>query len=313
LIIPSFSFLIERESGQKVLFDLGIREDWRNLPSEVVGLLDSHDWAVRTGQNTSTILDESGVNTKDGAIAAVIWSHTHFDHIGDIAAFPRTTKLVVGKDFRRTATPGRRVSPAPILSDHDFQGREVEEVNFSQAQVRIGRFAAYDYFGDGSFYLLDTPGHAVGHMSALARTSASPPSFVLMVGDASHHAGELRPSVSVPLADEINPSPVPEIFSPGCPSHLFLSINPLKSKVEPFYKLTEQLNYDVSLANSTISGLQELDGEDNVLVLTAHDSTALENIAFFPDSINDWLRHDWKNQLRWKFLRSFKQELPDVQ
>lgn len=39
-------------------------------------------------------------------------------------------------------------------------------------------------FGDGSFYLLEAPGHATGHMCGLARTTADPPLFVFMGADA---------------------------------------------------------------------------------------------------------------------------------
>jgi hypothetical protein len=38
--------------------------------------------------------------------------------------------------------------------------------------VGIGGFRSYDWFGDASFYLLNTPGHTVDHLSALARTTA---------------------------------------------------------------------------------------------------------------------------------------------
>jgi hypothetical protein len=58
------------------------------------------------------------------------------------------------------------------------------EVDFTSSDITIGRFKAFDYFGDGSFYILDSPGHAVGHINALARTSASPkPSFIHLGGD----------------------------------------------------------------------------------------------------------------------------------
>lgn len=40
------------------------------------------------------------------------------------------------------------------------RGRNLREVNFDTDSngLRLGRFQAIDYFGDGSFYLLDAPG-----------------------------------------------------------------------------------------------------------------------------------------------------------
>jgi hypothetical protein len=61
---------------------------------------------------------------------------------------------------------------------------------------KIGKFYALDYFRDGSFYLLDVPGHAIGHMCGFARATAT--TFVLLGADACHFAGSLRPSPYIP-------------------------------------------------------------------------------------------------------------------
>lgn len=42
----------------------------------------------------------------------------------------------------------------------------------------------HDFFGDGSFYLLDAPGHLLGHMMGLARTAQD--EYIVMGGDACH-------------------------------------------------------------------------------------------------------------------------------
>lgn len=40
---------------------------------------------------------------------------------------------------------------------HHFRGRQLREIDFTNA-FPIGDFRAVDFFGDGSFYLLDSPG-----------------------------------------------------------------------------------------------------------------------------------------------------------
>jgi hypothetical protein len=40
-------------------------------------------------------------------------------------------------------------------------GREVKEIEFTPGGLTIGGLPAYDYFGDGSLYLLNTPGVSV--------------------------------------------------------------------------------------------------------------------------------------------------------
>ncbi|KAJ6127558.1 hypothetical protein N7523_003170 [Penicillium sp. IBT 18751x] len=311
LNVPSFSFLIEHESGQKILFDLGIRKNWQDLPPVALDLFKSNDFSFSTKEDTPTTLERNGIDVSKGAISTVIWSHPHFDHIGDLSKFPSDTKLVVGKDFKKHFLPGYPTDPSSALHHHDFEKREIHELVFPPGCLKIGRFAAVDYIGDGSFYLLDTPGHTVSHISALARTDASPPSFVLLTGDVCHHAGEIRPTESVPLPETIEPSPIPEISYPACPGHVFRSIHPHQSRVAPFYNITEAFNDDLEVANSTIIGVQELDSEPNVLTLIAHDSTLLGEIPLFPKSLEGWAESDMKERLKWKFLADFRQQLPN--
>ncbi|KAJ5515148.1 hypothetical protein N7463_004700 [Penicillium fimorum] len=82
--------------------------------------------------------------------------------------------------------PGYPENPtSPVLAS-DFEGRELIEISFENG-LEIGGFRAHDYFGDGSFYLLDSPGHCAGHLSALARTTSSSAeggnSFVFLGGE----------------------------------------------------------------------------------------------------------------------------------
>jgi hypothetical protein len=39
LDVPAYSFLVEHASGRKVLFDLGVRQDWQNLSPVIVARL----------------------------------------------------------------------------------------------------------------------------------------------------------------------------------------------------------------------------------------------------------------------------------
>ncbi len=72
----------------------------------------------------------------------------------------------------------------------------MREIDF-QEPLTIGSFSAVDFFGDGSFYLLNSPGHAIGHMSGLARTSTNPDTFIFMGGDLCHHGGQMRPVIAI--------------------------------------------------------------------------------------------------------------------
>src|SRR5262249_37320256 len=52
---------------------------------------------------------------------------------------------------------------------------------------RVGPFPrAYDFYGDGSLYIVDAPGHAPGHVNILARTSADG-AWIYLAADSPHH------------------------------------------------------------------------------------------------------------------------------
>jgi hypothetical protein len=166
------SFLVEHPSGRKLLFDLGVRKDQSTVPTKWKELLDSGLFSVGFGLDAAEILVESGFDLK--ALEAVIWrsvfmsghlviltdnrsSHPHFDHTGNPSTFPSTTALVVGPGVL-ALRPGYPINPKSGIPDSDFEGREVIEITFKEDAPLIAGMRSYDYFGDGSFYLLDAPG-----------------------------------------------------------------------------------------------------------------------------------------------------------
>jgi glyoxylase-like metal-dependent hydrolase (beta-lactamase superfamily II) len=300
-----------------VLFDLGVRRDWENYAPSIVDLIDKTT-RVHTQQNVADILDSaegvSGPIARSKDIEAVIWSHHHFDHIGDPSTFPPSTELVVGPGVRDLCWPGfpTRLN-APVL-DSDIAGRTVREIDFtaasSAAVCKVGGFDAWDYFGDGSFYLLDAPGHSVGHLCALARVTHSQEegdSFVFMGADACHHPGVLRPTAYLPLPVTISPSPIAKFRRRviGCPGEILQQIQPERSAVQPFFNVSRKMFPDHDAASETVRKIQELDAADNVFVIIAHDGSLLDQIDLYPNTINTWKAKGLRSKTRWLFCRDF--------
>lgn len=108
----------------------------------------------------------------------------HFDHCGNISRLPQSVDLIVGPGFKDAFLPGYPTKEESPFWEADFKGRNVIEAPFN---TKIGKFQAWDYFGDGSLYVLNVPGHATGHVSALVRTT--PDTAVFMGGDVCHFTG----------------------------------------------------------------------------------------------------------------------------
>lgn len=268
---PTYCFLVSHGS-RHVLFDLGVRIDWENYAPKIVQLIKATT-KVATGLDVASVLDKdvSGLQIRSSDVEGIIWSHNHFDHTGDPSTFPPSTQLVVGPGVKAASWPGYPSKPDAGILDTDAAGREVREITFASAELRVGSFNAFDYFGDGSFYLLDAPGHAIGHMCALARTTADPPSYVFMGADACHHPGIIRPSGRLHIPREC------------------ICAGLWKNTGEPLLSVPRGLVFaDHAAAVGTVRKIQELDALREVFVILAHDTTLRGRVPFFPKRINDW-------------------------
>lgn len=114
---------------------------------------------------------------KPADIDVVGISHSHFDHTGQAAAFPKA-RLVVGKgDFEYAAQ-----------KDDPFGPWRRKGAQLTQATADV------DIFGDGSVIALHTPGHTPNHLVLLVRLASGP---VLLSGDL-YHSAEARAKKGVP-------------------------------------------------------------------------------------------------------------------
>ncbi|KEF55603.1 uncharacterized protein A1O9_08353 [Exophiala aquamarina CBS 119918] len=310
--VPCYVFLLRNNEDRKVLFDLGLRNDWKKLSPSVQGEIEREHIKITMDQDVIESLDQHGI--APGDVEAIVLSHHHFDHIGDPSLFPDQTNIVVGPGFSKAYMPGYPLGKDSSILESDYSGKRVIEINFkgSEGIVQIGPWRGFDYFGDGSFYVLDAPGHTIGHVCGLVRTTRNPDTFLLLGGDACHNNGEFRPSKQQPLPDTITPDPFARRGVRSCPGAAFerYLANIGKSRAEPFFEIPKGLQYaefchDVVDAAATIERLQALDGYDNVFVILAHDDSIRHIVEFFPKTLNTWKARGWGQLGRWAFLKDF--------
>ncbi|KAF8189915.1 beta-lactamase-like protein [Mycena galopus ATCC 62051] len=303
---PVFAFLVTHAAtGRRIMFDLGLRKDPENASPAVAQLAAAGNMKMNVRRDILEQLQTDGVEPE--TISAVVWSHAHYDHIGDMSKFPASTELVFGDAM---STDTYLENPASSLTPSDLAGRTLNRINFATSPLSIGAFKAHDYFGDGSFYLLSVPGHLPGHLCALARVSSAPNSFVLLGADTCHHAGMLRPTASLhalcpcpgALLSSARTSVSSEHFASNVDGGNSFAFD-LAARNTPLLEVTNPgVHADPSAARLSIASLGTFDAHPDIFVMLAHDESLLDVVGPFPRVVDAWKEAGWKEKLTWEFV-----------
>ena len=308
LDMAHYSFLIESEHCQKkVLFDLAFMQNLHSrMPPALKAMFAGNEevMGIDDFQHVPDTIKAHGMELS--AIDAIIWSHAHIDHTGDLSVFPPNTELIVGPGSKERFIPGYPTNPNSIVLDSAFQGRSVRELDFTASTTVIGGFRSIDLFDDGSFWLLEAPGHTSHHICALCRTSKD--SWIFCGGDACHNIAQLRPNPARPLPDNVPAKALGRSAPPDQCSCAHMLPLVKQTAGGSFYDLARGMQESVEEAEKTMEKLKAFDGRDDVLIIIAHDATLLNTLDLFPKNVNDWRAKGWGAQSRWLFLKELDEE-----
>ncbi|KAK4160589.1 beta-lactamase-like protein, partial [Cladorrhinum sp. PSN259] len=208
--VPSLCFLIQHTesiNGQvtNILFDLGLRRD-TNRYSEPIRQHIATRQPMTTDPDVVKSLARGGLTPKD--IDYVIYSHVHWDHVGEPRDFPTST-FVVGHgslDVLSGRSASARGSHSHFESDLLDPDRTVElsdSLSLSTSESilpstssgtlsffppweslsELGLPETLNIFKDNTVYIVNAPGHLPGHINLLCRTDKG---WVYLAGDTCH-------------------------------------------------------------------------------------------------------------------------------
>jgi len=195
--VPSLCFLLQHSSsGRRLLFDLGILRDYGGYSPKSQKFLEAYEPSVP--QDCIESLSKGDLNPDD--IDFVCLSHLHWDHTGDTHAFKKST-FVVTNASKQLLQKGYPEDPESVYMS-DLLPADRTRCLSDQDWRPIGPFPrAYDFYGDGSLYIVDSPGHVEGHINILARNSPDG-GWILLAADSAHHwaliTGESQIKVGAP-------------------------------------------------------------------------------------------------------------------
>ena len=148
----------------------------------------------------SVQLEHEGIPAS--AVAWVIISHLHGDHVGGLADFTHS-KIALSREAwddmqGRSRVGALSMGLLPRLVDAHAQARlqwfeDRPTVTLSGPFERFG--SGYDLFGDRSLLLIALPGHAVGHYGLLFEDDSGP---VFLIADASWSSQAIRDFIPPP-------------------------------------------------------------------------------------------------------------------
>jgi len=245
--VPSLAFLIEHEVHGRLMFDLGLRKHGKGYPpawEETV-----QEFKVDCTRDVVDVLSEGAISPS--SINKIVYSHLHFDHVGDLLPF-ESAEVVVGADTAQLMEDPYPRNPDSLWPEWP-QNQKVRYVGFDTTDPPtrpvspVGTFErGVDLFGDGSLYLIDAPGHLDGHLVALGRIA--PNTFVLLAGDCCHNR---------------------QCYNPG-------------------ERLVSRENHhDIDAARDTVKRLKAMNRADNIVLILAHEAERLHEMPLFPLRLND--------------------------
>ncbi len=183
---PVYAYLVQHPRKGLLLLDTGLHHSFATSRLGNFGLLLGTLVRGRTepGKDVRSQLRSLGASAAD--IRHIVLSHLHLDHPSGLSYFAGRSEIDICVDPDELCAAR---SPFGFLKGYvkgHLKGIDFRPVRYDVAVPPFDRVC--DYFGDGSVYVVGTPGHTVGHCSVLLNAAEGP---ILLTFDAVHRKANL--------------------------------------------------------------------------------------------------------------------------
>lgn len=169
------------------MFDLGLRSLVTDYSQPQQQHLQNRK-PYTVGPGVAEALRQEKIDASD--IDIVILSHVHYDHHGDPQHFPKA-RFFIGPGTLHLLYHGLPSTSSHqhfvkdlLPRDQTVEFPDISETHGDYKWNAMGSLSSIDLFGDGSIYVLNSPGHLPGHINLLCRVAAG--KWVCLCGDAYH-------------------------------------------------------------------------------------------------------------------------------
>jgi len=159
-----YCFTVLRSRDHTILVDAGYRHDGRGRELAVLD-------GITTWREPAELLGRCGAGPED--VAAVLVTHAHFDHLGNVAAFPNATVYIQRRELEKWASA---VSLPPAM-DWLKQGVSIDDLAgllhlAGEGRLRLVDGLCSDVF-PGVSLVPDFNTHTYGHQHVVIRNESS--------------------------------------------------------------------------------------------------------------------------------------------
>lgn len=204
LWLPVSAYLIECDHG-KILFDCGWHRDMspdgvfdKGAQVKSLGSLPlyvTNQGRIEKGAAIKEQLAALGIHPAD--LDMVLLSHLDCDHANGLKMVADAKQILVSKDELNFAENGTPVNRIRYNADW-WNGTKMQTFDWNGTEGPAGK--SYDVFGDGSFVMVNIPGHSKG-LCAL-KITGSDGRFVLLYADGGYARKSWEQLITSGIADD---------------------------------------------------------------------------------------------------------------
>ncbi|PCH53721.1 MAG: hypothetical protein COC22_01805 [Flavobacteriaceae bacterium] len=175
---PVPAFVIEHPKYGLIVFDTGLSSKISQLGNKVLHPITRLLFDTKTNSSDDLPNQMKKARLQPNAVKYIVFSHLHFDHIGNSEAFT-DAKFYIGQDSEIDKMT-RMNGFEPAFINKLKQNHPFKNIDFLSAKPFATFKKAVDLFGDGSIIVVQGSGHLNGSISLFVNL---PQGMVFLAGD----------------------------------------------------------------------------------------------------------------------------------
>ncbi|MBN1635308.1 MAG: N-acyl homoserine lactonase family protein [Deltaproteobacteria bacterium] len=187
---PVYAHLIEHPEKGYVLMDTGLHSSFADSSSGNIGYLLGRIIKTKSEAGMDVVSQLKKIHVSPDQIRYIVLSHLHADHPSALPSFRqnRSVKVYVDQDELQAAKSMVGLFQGYVKSH--IAGFDLFPIKYSFQVTPFGQ--VLDFFGDGSIFIVRTPGHTPGHVSAILNMIDGP---VFLTFDAAHRKANIDENI----------------------------------------------------------------------------------------------------------------------